>query len=1078
MSSSTRNSGSRSTFGAFPCESLEGPPLRLLALDGGGIRGLSELLILKEVMHKLMFEENKKRKKDGEEPLNALPKPCDYFDLIGGTSTGGIIALMLGRLRMDVDMAIKSYDDLAKQVFSAMKPWGHWGDGKFKATALEAAMKSIVKIVTGDSESPLLEGDQAGVCRTFVCTKNAYNMDIPVLFRTYQSSETHSNCKIWEAARATSAAPTFFKRVIIGRDQPFIDGGLGRNNPSQVVLAEANALFGARQIGCLVSIGTGQAGVNEIKKPGLRQRILPTDVIDALRRITTDCESTHEDVLHRFSKLPNTYFRLNVEQGMQGIELSEWEKLSNVEAHTMQYMRKEEIVGKLALLVSAIRAPRGQLPLEQFITPRPPNESVPQARERKRCPLPVQPFMGREEILDKMRKYFELGDDSRRVFVLHGLGGSGKTQIALKFVQESTCFSNIFYIDATNEQTLRTDFEAITLGNTERSVDASLHWLASQLEGNWLLFFDNADDVNLKLKNFIPQCQSGNVLVTTRNQELRLLSAKDGDAKVGAMEHEDARNLLLYRARAEESDENKVLAEAIVQELHYFALAISQAGAYIHCQLSLSEYREFYRRHHNKLLQHEELQGEDPYERTVYATWSLSYNKLDVSARSLLQIFSVLHHEGISEKMFEKAASSEEQLEDSELQNKVTELLNELGRRGPDWSWDFKQVTKRLCSYSLVEYDGRNHTYSIHPLVQQWSRSTMAGNRQLMQKCVLGIIGLSISWKFDDQDYKHRRTLLPHISSSRASIDPEQMAPLVLNGMALVYFEQGQWKEAEALYLVVVEKRKQLLGDDHPDTLRSMGNLAATYRKQGQRKEAEALQVVVMEKSKQLLGDDHPETLTSMGNLAATYRNQGQWKEAEALEVVVMEKRKGLLGDDHPETLTSMANLAATYRKQGQRKEAEALQVVVMEKSKQLLGDDHPETLTSMGNLAVTYWNQGQWKEAEALEVVVMEKRKRLLGDDHPDTLRSMGNLAATYSKQGQWKEAEALQVVVMEKSKQLLGDDHPETLTSMGNLAVTYWNQGQRKEAEALEVAVMEKCKRLLGDDYDRLSPYPTYER
>ncbi|EKM76758.1 hypothetical protein AGABI1DRAFT_44362, partial [Agaricus bisporus var. burnettii JB137-S8] len=336
--------------------------------DGGGIRGLSELLIIKEVMHKLMFGENEKREKDGKEPLDRLPKPCNYFDLIGGTSTGGIIALMLGRLRMDVDTAITNYDDLAKQVFSAMKPWG---DGKFKATTLEAAMKSVVKNVTGDSESSLLEGDQAGVCRTFtsfVCAKNAHNMEIPVLFRTYRSRETHINCKIWEAARATSAAPTFFKRIIIGGDQPFIDGGLGRNNPSQVVLEEANALFGTRQIGCLVSIGTGQAGVNEIKKPGFWQRILPTDVIDALRRITTDCESTHEAMLHRFSKLPSTYFRLNVEQGMQEIELSEWEKLSNAEAHTTQYMRKEEVTEKLGSLVSAIRAPRGQLPLEQFGT--------------------------------------------------------------------------------------------------------------------------------------------------------------------------------------------------------------------------------------------------------------------------------------------------------------------------------------------------------------------------------------------------------------------------------------------------------------------------------------------------------------------------------------------------------------------------------------------------------------------------------------------------------------------------------------------------------------------------------------
>ena len=85
------------------------------------------------------------------------------------------------------------------------------------------------------------------------------------------------------------------------------------------------------------------------------------------------------------------------------------------------------------------------------MTPGPPNESVPQARERKRCPLPVQPFMGREEILDKMRRYFEVGGDSRRVFVLHGLGGSGKTQIAFKFVQESTWYDPTLYKFATGD---------------------------------------------------------------------------------------------------------------------------------------------------------------------------------------------------------------------------------------------------------------------------------------------------------------------------------------------------------------------------------------------------------------------------------------------------------------------------------------------------------------------------------------------------------------------------------------------------------------------------------------------------
>ena len=197
---------------------------------------------------------------------------------------------------------------------------------------------------------------------------NSHNMNanIPVLFRTYESCEPHSNCKIWEAARATSAVPTFFKRIEIGRAQPFIDGGLGRNNPTRVVLDEAKALFGTRHIGCLVSIGTGQVETIGIRKPGFFQQIIPTDIFDALRKIANDCEDTHESMLRLFEQMPAIYFRLNVEQGMQGIKLSEWERLSEVEAHTTQYLRRKEIDDKLVLLGKVITVPRAQLTIEQL----------------------------------------------------------------------------------------------------------------------------------------------------------------------------------------------------------------------------------------------------------------------------------------------------------------------------------------------------------------------------------------------------------------------------------------------------------------------------------------------------------------------------------------------------------------------------------------------------------------------------------------------------------------------------------------------------------------------------------------
>jgi len=126
-------------------------------------------------------------------------------------------------------------------------------------------------------------------------------------------------------------------------------------------------------------------------------------------------------------------------------------------------------------------------------------------------------------------------------------------------------FSDIFYVDATNENTIKTDLETIIPGKGKQTVDASLRWLASQADGNWLLVFDNADNVDLKLKNFFPLCSSGNILITTRNRELRHYTADNADADVKDMDLEDAKALLLVRARAKSSDDNIALAEMIVK---------------------------------------------------------------------------------------------------------------------------------------------------------------------------------------------------------------------------------------------------------------------------------------------------------------------------------------------------------------------------------------------------------------------------------------------------------------------------------------------------------------------------------
>ena len=107
--------------------------------------------------------------------------------------------------------------------------------------------------------------------------------------------------------------------------------------------------------------------------------------------------------------------------------------------------------------------------------------------------------------------------------------------------------------------------EVFTPRDVKQSVDASLRWLANQSNGRWMLFFDNADDVDLNLNTFFPPCASGNILITTRNRELRHYASDGSDHNVIGMEADDATKLLLRLSQAEETDEHRLLAAQIVQ---------------------------------------------------------------------------------------------------------------------------------------------------------------------------------------------------------------------------------------------------------------------------------------------------------------------------------------------------------------------------------------------------------------------------------------------------------------------------------------------------------------------------------
>ncbi|KAJ7027684.1 P-loop containing nucleoside triphosphate hydrolase protein, partial [Mycena alexandri] len=179
------------------------------------------------------------------------------------------------------------------------------------------------------------------------------------------------------------------------------------------------------------------------------------------------------------------------------------------------------------------------------------------------CPPASRIFQGRQAILDKMHQFFDTDSGKQHIYVIHGLGGAGKTQIALKFIEESSAnFSDIFLVDTSKLETIETALKNIAVSKSVgNSAQDTLMWLRSN-HNKWLLFFDNADDPKINLHDFFPQCNHGNIIVTSRNPELRSYGAH---TSVADMEEVDATSLLLRSANKENSEENIKVADEITK---------------------------------------------------------------------------------------------------------------------------------------------------------------------------------------------------------------------------------------------------------------------------------------------------------------------------------------------------------------------------------------------------------------------------------------------------------------------------------------------------------------------------------
>ncbi|PVF94731.1 hypothetical protein CPB86DRAFT_631926 [Serendipita vermifera] len=598
-----------------------------------------------------------------------------------------------------------------------------------------------------------------------------------------------------------------------------------------------------------------------------------------------------------------------------------------------------------------------------------------------------------------------------RVAVLTGLGGSGKTQIALKFASEFE-ETLVYFLDASSQATLENDLKILVLSQSETHVDA-LVWLANT-KRDWLIILDNADDPSLDLAKFLPRCAHGHVIITTRNH-FRMALAPSSTHHIDALSLDESITLLLKTSGYEDNAINRQLSRDIAQELGCLPLALAHAGAYILFRRCLHTYLDTYRDSRSELLERKFDMPQD-YPHSVAATIKMSFKRLSPQVQDLLRLFSHLDARSISRSILEKAASRHFQhvakKTDLPVKTETIEyahaLMKIISPRGEWSSFDFDELIEQCEKYSLIRFeaqDGENF-YSMHVLVQAFVRATCGiVQGHPFPRLAARVLGSAIITGSQYEYIAFDRLLLPHLRLVKMD-DITEAADHYGFGVVLQEVSEGE------LAVSHMERCVEIWGASLGESevvLNAMEMLARSYSISGKEKNALELREKVMKKRREVWGDDHPDTIYAMNSLAVSYSNLGRHREVLPLNQKVLEECRRLLDDDHPYILVAMNNLAVSFSGLGNSKEALPLNEEVVKQRRRLLGDDHLDTLQAINNLAVLYPRVGRAQEALPLAEDLVKQMTRLLGEDHSYALCARGTLATVYDYLERYEEAVAM---------------------------------------------------------------------
>lgn len=675
----------------------------------------------------------------------------------------------------------------------------------------------------------------------------------------------------------------------------------------------------------------------------------------------------------------------------------------------------------------------------------------------RNIPYPRNPFFtGREELLQQLHDTLSATRTAvlGQPFAINGLGGIGKTQIAIEYAYRySQHYQAVLWAKATTREALIADFVTLAellhlhkkdVQDQNIVVAAVKGWLVSHTQ--WLLILDDADDLNV-IRDFLPLEATGHVLLTTRQHSLKGIASR---IEVEKMDTDEGMLLLLRRsgvlsARGQLHEANEVdraTAEGIAMAVDGLPLALNQAGAYIdQTGCGLSEYLDLYQTRFRELIRLPNNLPSD-YRETVATTWSLSFQRIEKenkAAGALLRLCAFLAPYAIPEEIISKGAAH------------LGKVLGPVATN----SLKLNEAMEVVQRYSLVRRNRETKTLTVHRLVQAVFRDRMdTKTRRLWAMRAVQSVNAAFpevtyeTWANCQRYLLHAQACASLVDQYRLS-SPEVARLLTQAGWYLR--ERALYAQAEPLLKRALVIRARVLGLEHPDTATSYNNLAQLYRLRGEYRQAEELYQRALKIREDVLGPQDSNTAFTLHDLGHIYYFQGEFKKAEPFYQRALAIRKDALGPLHPHTATTLNHLGMLYHSQGEYDKAEEFYVRALTIREKILGSGDPLIATALNGLALLYYAQGRYAKAEKLYQRALAIREQALGPEHHHTTITLNHLGLLYQEMAKYDQAESLHQRVLTIREQALGSEHPDIAFALNDLAHLYHLQRRYDQAEPL---------------------------